>query len=118
MPHSPLKKGVRIEGLWNDLEIHERVKMILGNPDHFLNQGLITRKELSQVMSVAEDEWGYIIERQKQIDPTCHPLFANIDVTEKINTQITRKELKTALSAVFLESEKPANTDEEMLKAA
>lgn len=118
MPRSNKTMGTRIEGLWNDLGVHERVKMILGNPDHFLNQGLITRKELSQVMSVAEDEWGYVIDRQKQIDPTSHPLFANIDITEKINTQTTRKELKTALSAVFLESEKPANTDEEMMEAA
>lgn len=110
--------GTRNEGLWNDLGVHERVKMILANPDHFLKEELVTRDELGRAMAVPEGEWGYVIDRQKQIDPASHPLFTNIDVTEKTNTQSTREELNAALSAVFLDSKKPANEDEETLKAA
>jgi len=91
--------GPSIEGHWNDLTVLERLNMILSNPDHFLYQGLVTRGELQMVMELSEGGREYIIDREEQ------PLFTMINLKSPINTQALRDKLKTALSAVFLNSE-------------
>ncbi len=88
--------GPSTTGHWDDLSTFERVKVILASPDHFLNLGLVTRDELSEVMQFSESECEYIIDRED------HPLFQNIDIKKDIRTQELRKQLNTALRAVFL----------------
>ncbi len=85
-----------IEGQWNDLSTFERVKMILNYPDHFLNQGVVTPQELTEVSQMPETEVEYIIDREEQ------PLFTHINIKKELKTQYLRSQLKAALCAVFL----------------
>ena len=92
-------KGPYIKGNWYDLTVLERLNLILDYPDHFLSLGLITRGELQMVMETSEGGLEYIIDRENQ------PLFTKINLKADVNTQQLRNELKTALNAVFFDSE-------------
>ncbi len=97
MKTCPIKtEGPSINGHWDDRTTLERLKMILTNADHFLNQGLITRGELRMLMSTSESEWEYLSENHPDV------LFTKINIKADVRAQTLRNELKAALNAVFL----------------
>ena len=91
--------GPSIEGRWNDLDTLERLNMILEYRDLFVSFGLVTPQEVEMVLAISEGGREYILEREDQ------PLFHNINIKKELRTQVLRNELKTALKAVFFDSE-------------
>lgn len=89
--------GPSTTGHWDDLNTFERVKVILASPDHFLNLGLVTRDELTEVMQLSESECEYIIDREDQ------PLFHNINIKNPVSVQALRDQMEVALKATFFE---------------
>ena len=82
--------------LWNGRSSFERLKMILGHPDLFLSQCLVTPDELARATAVSETEIEYLLEREP------HTIFSNLQLENKIETQKHRHQIMTALQAVVL----------------
>ncbi|PIZ72698.1 hypothetical protein COY07_02880 [Candidatus Peregrinibacteria bacterium CG_4_10_14_0_2_um_filter_43_11] len=73
-PRITTSAGRKIETHWNELNVLERLKLILEYRDFFLGLHLVTPSEIDLVEHMSPTEWEYIVQREE------HPIFANIDL--------------------------------------
>jgi hypothetical protein len=82
--------------LWDSRDPFGRMQLVMKHRDALFEYGLITFHEIAMASMMSESALEYVLNRESR------PIFHQIDLKKTLNEQEHRREIMTALQAVFI----------------